>query len=98
MIQRHPTREVRCGKLVIGGNNPIWVQSLTTTKTSDLEPTKAEIRRMLDAGCEIVRVAVFDLSDARALGAVKKFLGDTPLVADIHFNYKFGLEALEQGV
>jgi (E)-4-hydroxy-3-methylbut-2-enyl-diphosphate synthase len=98
MIVRHKTREVRCGKLTIGGQNPIWVQSLTTTKTSDLEPTKAEIRRMLDAGCEIVRVAVFDIADAQALGAVKKFLGDVPLVSDIHFNYKFALEALEQGV
>ena len=97
-MQRHKTREVRCGKLVIGGNNPIWVQSLTTTKTSDLDKTKAEIRSMLDAGCEIVRVAVFDQADAQALGAVKKFLGETPLVSDIHFNYKFALTAIEQGV
>src|SRR5688572_21760383 len=98
MIKRHKTREVRCGKLVIGGNNPIWVQSLTTTKTADVEATKTEIRRMLDAGCELVRVAVFDQADAQALGAVKKFIGDVPLVSDIHFNYKFGLEAVEQGV
>jgi (E)-4-hydroxy-3-methylbut-2-enyl-diphosphate synthase len=98
MIARHKTREVRCGKLAIGGNNPIWVQSLTTTKTSDVEATKKEVRRMLDAGCEIVRVAVFDIADAQALGAVKKFLGDVPLVCDIHFNYKFALEAVKQGV
>lgn len=98
MIVRRKTREVRCGKLVIGGDHPIWVQSLTTAKTADLEATKAEIRRMLDAGCEIVRVAVFDQADAQALGAVKRFLGDVPLVADIHFNYKFALEAIEQGV
>jgi (E)-4-hydroxy-3-methylbut-2-enyl-diphosphate synthase len=97
-MERHKTREVRCGKLVIGGNNPIWVQSLTTTKTSDLDKTKAEIRSMLDAGCEIVRVAVFDQADAQALGAVKKSLGDVPLVSDIHFNYKFALTAIEQGV
>ncbi|HYF00472.1 MAG TPA: flavodoxin-dependent (E)-4-hydroxy-3-methylbut-2-enyl-diphosphate synthase [Planctomycetota bacterium] len=98
MIQRHRTREVPCGKLVIGGDHPIWVQSLTTAKTSDVEATKSEIRRMLDAGCEIVRVAVFDMADAQALGAVKKYLGDVPLVSDIHFNYKFALEAIEQGV
>jgi (E)-4-hydroxy-3-methylbut-2-enyl-diphosphate synthase len=98
MIERHRTREVPCGRLVIGGRNPVWVQSLTTTKTSDLEPTKSEIRRMLDAGCEIVRVAVFDQADAQALGAVKKFLGEVPLVADIHFNHKFALTAIEQGV
>jgi len=98
MIQRHRTREVPCGKLVIGGDHPIWVQSLTTAKTSDVEATKSEIRRMLDAGCEIVRVAVFDQADAQALGAVKAYLGDVPLVADIHFNYKFALEAVRQGV
>ncbi|MFN3485973.1 MAG: flavodoxin-dependent (E)-4-hydroxy-3-methylbut-2-enyl-diphosphate synthase, partial [Planctomycetota bacterium] len=98
MIVRRKTREVRCGKLVIGGDHPIWVQSLTTAKTADLEATKAEIRRMLDTGCEIVRVAVFNQADAQALGAVKRFLGDVPLVADIHFNYKFALEAIEQGV
>jgi len=98
MIKRHKTREVPCGKLVIGGDHPIWVQSLTTTKTADVEATKTEIRRMLDAGCEIVRVAVFDMADAQALGTVKKFLGDTPLVSDIHFNHKFGLEAIAQGV
>ena len=97
-MKRHKTREVRCGSLVIGGDNPIWVQSLTTTKTSDLAATQKEIRRMLDAGCEIVRVAVFDSADAEALSGVKKFLGHIPLVADIHFNYKFGLTAVEQGV
>jgi (E)-4-hydroxy-3-methylbut-2-enyl-diphosphate synthase len=99
LIQRHGTREVRCGKLVIGGRHPIWVQSLTTTKTSETEPTKAEIRRMLDAGCEIVRVSVFDVGDAQGLGAIRKFLPpEVPLVSDIHFNYKFGLEAIKQGV
>ncbi|MBI2933283.1 MAG: flavodoxin-dependent (E)-4-hydroxy-3-methylbut-2-enyl-diphosphate synthase [Planctomycetes bacterium] len=97
-MKRHRTREVPCGKLVVGGENPIWVQSLTTTKTSDVEATKAEVRRMLDAACEIVRVAVFDQADAEAVGAVKGFLGPVPLVADIHFNYKFALTAIEQGV
>jgi len=98
MIVRRKTREVRCGNLVIGGGNPIWVQSLTTARTSDLEAARVEIRRLLDAGCEIVRVAVFDGRDAQALGAVKKFLGAMPLVADIHFNHRFALEAVEQGV
>lgn len=99
MIPRHKTREVRCGNLVIGGNNPIYVQSLTTTKTSDVEATKAEIRRMLEADCEIVRVSAFDIGDAQALGAIRKFLPPSvPLVCDIHFNYKFALEAIKQGV
>ncbi len=99
MVPRHKTREVRCGSLVIGGANPIWVQSLTTTKTSDVEATKAEIRNMLEANCEIVRVSAFDIGDAQALGAIKKFLPPTvPLVCDIHFNTKFALEAIRQGV
>jgi (E)-4-hydroxy-3-methylbut-2-enyl-diphosphate synthase len=99
MIQRHKTREVPCGKLVIGGQHPIWVQSLTTTETKNVEASKHEIRHMLDAGCEIVRVAVFDIGDAQALGAIRKFLPENvPLVSDIHFNYKFALEAIEQGV
>ncbi len=95
---RHPTREVPLGKLVVGGRHPIWVQSLTVSKTAETETAKAEIRKMLDAGCEIVRVAVFDVADSQGLGALKKFLGPVPLVADIHFNYKFALTAIEQGV
>ncbi|HLF93127.1 MAG TPA: flavodoxin-dependent (E)-4-hydroxy-3-methylbut-2-enyl-diphosphate synthase, partial [Planctomycetota bacterium] len=99
MVPRHKTREVRCGTRIIGGDNPIWVQSLTTTKTSDVEATKAEIRNMLEADCEIVRVSAFDIGDAQALGAVKKFLPpEVPLVCDIHFNYRFALEAVKQGV
>ncbi len=98
MEERHKTREVRCGKLVIGGRNPVWVQSMAVAKTSDLEAVTAELRGILEAGAEIVRVAVFDAADARALGAVKKSLGDIPLVADIHFNAAFALQAIEQGV
>ncbi len=98
MIARRKTREVRCGSLVIGGSNPIWVQSLTTCKTADLEASRSQIRGLLDAGCEIVRVAVFDAADAAALGQLKKFLGAVPLVADIHFNGRFALEAIHQGV
>ncbi len=98
MTVRHKTREVPCGNLAIGGENPVWVQSMAVSKTADTEAVRVEVRRMLDAGCEIVRVAVFDAADARALGAVKKFLGPAPLVADIHFNHKFALEAINQGV
>ncbi len=97
-MERHKTREVPVGKLIVGGNQPIYVQSLTTTKTEDVDATKAEIKRMLDAGCEIVRVAVFNQPDADAIGAVKKYLGDVPLVADIHFNFKYALDAIKNGV
>ncbi|MBI2899825.1 MAG: flavodoxin-dependent (E)-4-hydroxy-3-methylbut-2-enyl-diphosphate synthase [Planctomycetes bacterium] len=98
MHPRHKTREVRIGTLVVGGEQPIRVQSLCVSKTSDIDAARAEMRRMLDAGCEIVRVAVFDAGDADALGAIKEFLSDVPLVADIHFNHKFALTAIEQGV
>jgi 4-hydroxy-3-methylbut-2-en-1-yl diphosphate synthase IspG/GcpE len=85
-------------KLVIGGNHPIWVQSLTTTATKDTEATKNEIRGMLDAGVEIVRISCFDIGDSQGIGAIKKFLPpEVPLVVDIHFNYKFALEAIKQG-
>jgi (E)-4-hydroxy-3-methylbut-2-enyl-diphosphate synthase len=98
MIVRHNTREVPCGKLVIGGNNPIWVQSLTTTATKNTEATKTEIRRMLDAGCEIVRISCFDDGDSQGIGAIKKFLPpDVPLVVDIHFKHRYALEAIKQG-
>jgi len=98
MIVRHKTREVPVGKLVVGGNHPIWVQSLTTTATKDTEATKKEIRGMLDAGCEIVRISCFDIGDSQGIGAIKKFLPpEVPLVVDIHFNYKFALEAIKQG-
>jgi len=95
---RRKAREVPLGKLVLGGDHPIRVQSLTVSKTAETDAAKAEIRKMLDAGCEIVRVAVFDVRDAESLAALKGFLGDVPLVADIHFNYKFALIALDQGV
>jgi (E)-4-hydroxy-3-methylbut-2-enyl-diphosphate synthase len=97
MVERHKTREVRLGRWIIGGNNPIRVQSLTVSKTSDVAAALAEIKPLEEAGCEIVRVAVFDIADAQALGAIKKQMR-VPLVADIHFNYKFALIALDQGV
>lgn len=97
-VPRRKTREVPVGNLIIGGDHPIRVQSLTTTKTSDLESTRTQIGSLLDAGCELIRVAVFDIADAKALGEVKKMVGDVPLVSDIHFNHRFALEAIEQGV
>ena len=67
-FQRHRTREVRVGDTVVGGSNPIWVQSMTTTDTYDVEATVAEIHRMEEAGCEIVRVTVPKAQDAAVLG------------------------------
>lgn len=96
-MERRRAREVRIGSLAIGGDHPIRVQSLTTSKTSDVDATVAEIERMVSAGCEIVRVAVFDVADARALAEVRRRC-PVPLVADIHFNHKFALMAVDAGV
>jgi (E)-4-hydroxy-3-methylbut-2-enyl-diphosphate synthase len=96
-FQRHKTREVRVGPLVVGGDNPIWVQSMTTPDTHDVEATVAEIHRLEQAGCEIVRVTVPKPSDAAVLGTIKSRIG-IPLICDIHFDYKMALAALDHPV
>src|SRR5271170_1054970 len=94
---RHKTREVRVGNLVVGGDNPIWVQSMTTTYTHELDKTLAEIQRMEEAGCEIVRVTVPKPEDAAVLGEIKRRI-HLPLICDIHFDYKMALAALDHPV
>jgi (E)-4-hydroxy-3-methylbut-2-enyl-diphosphate synthase len=94
---RHRTREVRVGPLVVGGMNPIWVQSMTTTDTHDFEATVAEIHRMEEAGCEIIRVTVPKAEDAVVLGEIKKRMR-VPLICDIHFDYKMALAALDHPI
>src|SRR6266702_4014732 len=96
-FQRHKTREVRVGDKVVGGSHPIWVQSMTTTDTYDLEDTIAEILRMEEAGCEIVRVTVPKPQDAAVLSAIKRRI-HIPLICDIHFDYKMALSALDHPV
>jgi len=96
-FRRHKTREVRVGDKVVGGDNPIWVQSMTTTDTYDLEATLAEIQRMEEAGCEIVRVTVPKPQDAAVLSEIKKRI-HVPLICDIHFDYKMALAALDHPV
>src|SRR5437762_4031394 len=85
------------GKVGVGGNNPIRVQSMTTTRTQDVEATLAQTLRLVAAGCEIVRITTPTTADARALGEVKQRLVaqglDVPLVADIHFSPAAALEA-----
>src|SRR6202158_2936941 len=94
---RHQTREVRVGDKIVGGQHPIWVQSMTTTDTYDLEATIAEIHRMEEAGCEIVRVTVPKPQDAAVLGEIKRRI-HIPLICDIHFDYKMALAALAHPV
>lgn len=95
--QRHKTREVRVGPLVIGGDNPIIVQSMTTPDTHDIEATVKEIHRLEEAGCELVRVTVPKPEDAAVLGEIKRRI-HIPLICDIHFDYKMALAALDHPV
>lgn len=94
---RKPTKEVKIGNLKIGGNNPIAIQSMTNTRTSDVKATVTQIHRLEKVGCEIVRVAVLNEEDAQALKEIKNQI-DIPLVADIHFDYRLALMALDAGI
>lgn len=96
-LKRHETKSVKVGNLAFGGNNKVYIQSMTNTQTYDVEATVAQIKRLEDAGCEIVRVAVLNKRDAAALGEIKRQI-KIPLVADIHFDYKLAIEAVNQGV
>ena len=97
MIQRRKTRSVKIGKLIIGGNAPISVQSMCSTDTRDVKKTVRQIRELEEVGCEIIRVAVPNMEAAKALGKIKKQI-HIPLVADIHFDYRLALESARQGV
>src|SRR5262245_41217963 len=94
---RHQKRDVRVGPLAIGGTNPVWVQSMTTTDTFDVEGTVRQIHALEEAGCELVRVTVPKPEDAGALTEIKKRIG-LPLLCDIHFDYKMALAALDHPV
>jgi (E)-4-hydroxy-3-methylbut-2-enyl-diphosphate synthase len=96
-FRRHKTREVSVGDKVVGGDNPIWVQSMTTPDTHDVEATVAQIHRLEEAGCEIVRVTVPKPEDAAVLGEIKRRI-KLPLICDIHFDYKMALAALDHPV
>ena len=96
MIPRRKTREIRVGSVKIGGGAPVSVQSMTKTDTRDVRKTIAQIRRLEAAGCEIVRVAVVDEEAARAIAKIKKDIR-IPLIADIHFNDRLALSAMESG-
>lgn len=91
------TKVIKIGKVLIGGGNPAAVQSMTKTKTSDVSATVRQVHELEKAGCQIVRCAVPDQASADALREIKKQI-HIPLVADIHFNYKFAIQAAEAGV
>jgi len=96
-IERRPTRVVRIGSVPIGGNHPIAVQTMTTTRTEDIDATLAEIRELEEAGAEMIRVAVPFEKSAKALVEIKKAMR-VPLIADIHFDSRMALLAIEAGV
>jgi (E)-4-hydroxy-3-methylbut-2-enyl-diphosphate synthase len=95
---RRKTRPIKVGRLTIGGDAPIVVQSMTKTDTREVGKTVEQIRQMEAAGCELVRLAVPDLEAAQALGEIRKRCPESLLVADIHFQYKFALLALDAGI
>ena len=93
-MYRENTKVVRIGERMIGGGNPILIQSMTNTKTQDVAATAAQIRRLAEAGCDIVRCTVPDMDAARAVAQIKREIS-IPLVADIHFDYKMAIAAIE---
>src|SRR5215475_12615809 len=97
MIKRRKTRQIQLGAVKVGGDAPITVQSMTKTDTRDVQATLLEIWALEAAGCDVVRCAVPVREAAEKLGEIKRQIR-IPLVADIHFNYKLALIALEQGV
>ncbi|MCI8651165.1 MAG: flavodoxin-dependent (E)-4-hydroxy-3-methylbut-2-enyl-diphosphate synthase [Oscillospiraceae bacterium] len=90
------TRQIKVGKVPVGGGAPVTIQSMCNTPTHDVEATVEQIRRLEAAGCEIIRVAVPDMPAAEAVGEIRKKIG-IPLVVDIHFDYKLALECVKQG-
>lgn len=89
-MSRANTRVVKIGDRVIGGGNPILIQSMTNTKTEDVEATVKQIQALTEAGCDIIRCAVPTMEAAKALSEIKKQIS-IPLVADIHFDYRLAI-------
>lgn len=96
MTKREHTRVIRIGERVIGGGNPVLIQSMTNTRTEDVPATVAQIRRLEAAGCEIIRCTVPTMEAAEAIAEIKKQIA-IPLVADIHFDYRLAVAAIANG-
>ncbi|NWF75875.1 MAG: flavodoxin-dependent (E)-4-hydroxy-3-methylbut-2-enyl-diphosphate synthase [Nitrospirae bacterium] len=97
MKPRKKTRVIYIGKVPVGGDNPIVVQSMTKTNTADVKLTIKQIKSLEKSGCEIVRLAVPDMDAAKALGRIKELI-KIPMIADIHFDWRLAIEAIKQGV
>jgi len=96
LIKRRRSKAIRVGKVTVGGNSPVVVQSMTKTDTRDIKATVNQIKELADCGCEIVRVAVPDIESAHAISVIKKKTS-IPIIADVHFDYRLALEALKAG-
>ncbi|MBC8588792.1 flavodoxin-dependent (E)-4-hydroxy-3-methylbut-2-enyl-diphosphate synthase [Paratissierella segnis] len=96
-MERRKTRVIKVGDRLIGGNNPITVQSMTNTITGDIEKTVKQILALEDAGCDIIRVAVSNVNDAKAIKNIKKQI-HIPIIADIQYDYKLALESIKYGI
>lgn len=96
MYTRKDTKPIKVKNVIIGGNNKVIIQSMTNTKTKNTIDTIKQINKLENAGCEIVRIAILDIEDAKAITKIKKGI-NIPLVADIHYDYKLALEAIKSG-
>ena len=97
MINRIHTRKIMVGNVQIGGNNEVIIQSMTNTKTKDIDATVNQILELEKYGCQIIRVACLDIEDAKAIKEIKNRI-HIPIVADIHYDYRIALQAIESGV
>lgn len=96
-MKRNETRAIKVGNLTIGGNNEVIIQSMTNTKTKDVKATVKQINDLANTGCQLVRLAVLNMEDALAIKEIKAQVA-VPLVADIHFDYRLALQAIESGI
>ncbi len=96
-MKRNLTKKIKVGNLTIGGNKKILIQTMTNTKTSDVEKTLKQIKELHNEGAEIVRVSIFDVEDSKKLKEIIK-KSPCPIVADIHFNSSFAINAIKDGV
>jgi len=95
VIKRKETRQVKIGKVKLGGNNSVRIQSMCNTETKDVKATVKQIHQLEEVGCELVRVAIPDMESARSVKKIKKQIS-IPLIADIHYDYELALECLKQ--
>lgn len=96
-MNRNKTKTIKIGSIAIGGENPIAVQSMTNTNTKDIQVTVNQIKRLEDAGCDIIRSAITDMEDAKAISDIKKQI-NIPIIGDIQYDYRLALESIKYGI